>query len=77
MCGGMSRKAYPTGIVTKPGLKNNHLAILRATIEPEHQVVKFRNIFIHSLEVSEPGACMEKLDILAVLRIWIWNPVLF
>ncbi len=67
----MSRKAYPTGIVTKPGLKNNHLAILRATIEPEHQVVKFRNIFIHSLEVSEPGACMENLNIFAVLRIWI------
>jgi hypothetical protein len=51
MCGGMSRKAYPTGIVTKPGLKNNHLAILRATIEPEHQVLTFRNIFIHSFEV--------------------------
>jgi hypothetical protein len=41
----MSRKAYPTGIVTKPGLKNNHLAILRATIEPEHQVLTFWNIF--------------------------------
>jgi hypothetical protein len=61
MCGGMSRKAYPTGIVTKPGLKNNHLAILRATIEPEHQVLTFRNIFSHSLKVSEPDAYMEKL----------------
>jgi hypothetical protein len=48
MCVGRSRKAYPTGIVTKPGLKNNHLAILRATIEPEHQVVTFINILMHT-----------------------------
>jgi hypothetical protein len=84
MCGGMSRKAYPTGIVTKPGLKNNHLAILRATIEPEHQVITFRNIFFHSLEVSEPGACMQNLTYLLCCgfgsRIpcffdpWIWDP---
>ncbi len=67
MCGGMSRKAYPTGIVTKPGLKNNHLAILRATIEPEHQVLTFRNMFSHCLEVSEPGAYMEKLNIFECL----------
>jgi hypothetical protein len=67
MCGGMSRKAYPTGIVTKPGLKNNHLAILRATIEPEHQVLTFMYILSHSFRFSEPGACMEKLYIFECL----------